>query len=275
MNNQEPLNPAEQNNMNGGVMYNQAPEQPQGFQQPQATETLEAPQQYDPNGYAYQPAPSQPVYNGYPYTAPATPIVKKKAVKGNAVVMLLMTFITFACMVVLPWLSFKQVANAPVHITDVLKVSTIGLNIKTIHEGDLVNYVDNEFENYLSGIESQAEKIMMKQFKGPTLDFVSQSEGNIISVISTIRFFSKVAMITMVVLGAFWIVLLIAAANGMKKLYSILNVILLLLLGGVTIAIGFALSFESIGVGLLLTIVMLIASVIVGCVSKVKEVTSA
>ena len=275
MNKQEPLSPTEQNNMYGGVTYNQAPGQPQTFQQPQTAEPLEEAPQYIPNENAYQPDPNQPVYNGYAYAAPVTSVAPKKARKGNPVTMLLMTFITFVCMVMLPWLSFAQLTDCPVHVTDVVKVSSIGLNMQQIHKGDLINLVNNELNKYSSSMEYETEKLLFEEITKPILDFVDQSEINIIRAISIFKFYCRIALIACVILAAFWIVLVIAAAKGMKKLYSLLNIVLLVVTAGAVVAIGLFLSFGSVGSGLLLTMAMLVVSIIVGCVSKAKEVTAA
>ena len=275
MNNQEPFKPAEQNTMYSGVTYDPTTGQPQTFQQPQAGEPLEPAPQYIPNEQAYQPAPNHPVYNGYAYAAPVTPAASKKARKGNPVTMLLMTFITFICMVMLPWLSFAQVSDFPVHVTDVVKVSSLGLNMQAIHKGDLVNYVENLVNQTGSSMQSETEKLLYGEITKPVLDLVEQSEISMIRAISIFKFYCRIALIVCVVLAAFWLVLMIAATKGMKKLYSVLNIVLLLLFVCASVAIGIFLSFDTIGIGMLLTMIMLVVSIIVGCASKAREVATA
>lgn len=256
MNSTDNFNPAENS---GYGAYTQ------DIEAPRTTEAYQAPEQPVYGGYEYQPNPDVTTYGGY---APAP----KKRRKGNSTVMLLMSFITFVCMVMCPLVKLQTEIlpiKIPLYATDVARLTTMNTNIV----GDTVDSIANSFDKRITVAtrteNSNLGKSGTETMRGIVGDefqvFGSQVEKGLSAI--------KTVLITAVaIVAGIWAIIIITALRGMRKLYSLFNLVMAGLLACVMIAVsvisrlGAALDY-----GIIATFVMLLASVLIAGVSKSKE----
>ena len=256
--NEQEFKPAQQNNVYSGYQNTE------GLEQPVNAATYQEPQSYE--GYAYAQAPEQTVYQEYTYQAP----VVAKAKKGNPVTMLVMSFITFVCMVMLPWISFPQVKDVAIHATDVLKVGVIGINAPDIHEGDMGNMIRKNMDESIAKEEDPTSRDLLIKLKEPVVEFFQTSTSGLVRLIAALKLIGTVIMVGVSLMAVFWILIIVAAAKGMKKLYNIFNILIAIFFAAVVALCLFTIGMQYIGVGVWATLAMLIASTVVASYSKPK-----
>ncbi len=264
--NEQEFNPTEQNNVYGG--YQQTEE----LEQPVNTETYQQPQPYE--GDPYQQAPQQSVYQEYAYQMPVASKSPKVRQKGNPVTMLIMSFITFICMVMLPWISFPQVKDVSVHATDILKIGIIGVGAPDISEGAVGDSIARTIDENIAREEDPTSKELLIKLKAPVVEFFQTSTSGIVKVLAALKVIGTVIMVGVSLMAIFWILIIIAAAKGMKKLYNIFNILIAIFFAAIVVLFLIIGGSQYIGVGVWSTLAMLIASSVVCSFSKPKEIAT-
>ena len=268
--NQQELNPTEQNNGYGPYANTQE------LEQPIVAESYQDPQAYAYGGYTYEQAPEQPVYQEYSYQQPVMPKAPKKRQKGNPVTMLIMSFITFVCMVMLPLISLgnNQLGFSSIYATDVFKLSST--NVATVTEEVLVEGTASLVDQgvaFLSQFTTDAESQQMLVELGSEINEVVRQGGAEAMSEATAKYqvIQTVLMIGIVIMAISWILILFAAAKGWKTLYNTFNIFLAFCFAAVVAICLFTIGLEFVGIGIWVTLAMLLASIAVCFLSKAKE----
>ena len=179
--------------------------------------------------------------------------------KNKGMRMLLITFIAFMCLTILPMFSIPAIGGIDVHTTDFLKISTMFVSESTMSEGYIVEQVEESLEESIAECETEEERIIFSQFGNSILEVTQQIEPTIIMYVNKVITTSTLLLAVLILIFLGFLVMIIAALKNMKKLFLIGDSIVFIFITAILVAGISILGFEWIGIGLLTTLLALIA----------------
>ena len=158
--------------------------------------------------------------------------------------MLLMTFITFLCLTLLPLFNFANLGNISLNATDIVKISAMGMELTSVEEGELVENMRQKIAQSIEEEEDPQAKVLISELGTVMLNLVQKIEPKLVMMNKV--FVGLMAATVVVVLG--FAVMLFSVIKNKKKIYQIANIAVLAVLAVVSFA---AIKYTNLGIGLI------------------------